>query len=323
LSSRYIAAKFAVTVFNFNDADRAIICLVAFADSKLEVREIAKAGLTFPSPTLLEVGEYRSMLPQLNDVVKKLELKLDASTGLAATQPGIKYIGSLTTESWTRSIEFLRRLMLVTADPKEGHKIVREADEFGGDAVNEAGGIELTGSLRKSMQVMLGGDGLAGVDGYLNLLEKGLLAPESDALLQAMASACLKELISLSPSDLCRDYYGKLTWITPFVTSLKIETRYSMAHVLATVASFELDVEGRKDEYAKLLNAYAENLETSVKIKAFEVLHGIKFQLIILRKRAGNWILDWTIVVPWKERVDRRGIVGKVCRAIKGSIGSQ
>jgi hypothetical protein len=165
----------------------------------------------------MEVEEYRKELPQLNDIVLKLSEKLDSTTGLAATQPGIKYIGSLTTESWTRAIEFLRRLMLVTSDPKEGYKIVREADVFGGEAVNEAGGIELTGSMRISMQKHLvgskAGSGWLGVEGYLNLLERGLLAPESDALLQAMASSCLKELISLSPSSLCRDYYSKLTWV--------------------------------------------------------------------------------------------------------------
>jgi hypothetical protein len=40
--SRYIAAKFANTIFPFGDPDRAVICLIAFADSKLEVREIGK-----------------------------------------------------------------------------------------------------------------------------------------------------------------------------------------------------------------------------------------------------------------------------------------
>jgi hypothetical protein len=47
-----------------------------------------------------------------------------------------------------------------------------------------------------------------------------------------------------------------------------------MSHVLATVASFDLEVEERRAEFASLLTNYAENLESPAKLKVFEIHHG-------------------------------------------------
>lgn len=101
--SKFSAAKFATTVFPFSNADRVAVCLVAYGDTRLEVREVARAGLLFQDPLDTTLLDYRKTLPNLESIVVAFMKKAESSSG-GASVPGAKYLGGLSTESWTRGI---------------------------------------------------------------------------------------------------------------------------------------------------------------------------------------------------------------------------
>lgn len=71
-----------------------------------------------------------------------------------------------------------------------------------------------------------------------------------------MAANCLQELISLSPSSLCQQYYSKLEWLKSFSSSLKPETRLALGQVLSSVSTNDLHNPDRKDSFMNLVNSY-------------------------------------------------------------------
>lgn len=178
---------------------------MAYSDAKLEVREEAKKGLKFPDMTFrsrdgIEAAEYRKLLPSLNAVVELLYSRSRLAPAVsAAGNAGVRYVGGLAAETFTRSLEFLRRLIIITAEPFEGKKVVLEAEEFGG--LDDFGGAVITGSLRievrahlrkgwvadqdavmdysEMMDIDERKDGESGMETYLNLIEKALSAQEA------------------------------------------------------------------------------------------------------------------------------------------------
>ncbi|KAJ3397973.1 hypothetical protein HDU92_000075 [Lobulomyces angularis] len=292
-SSKFVAAKFCNTIFPFCHSISKVVCLIASSDSKLEVKEEAKKGLKFPvvdfsSTNTVESEEYKKKLPTLDSMVNLLHRRLNKSPPLS-TSKAEKYLGGLTVETYSKSVEFLRKLIVIAADPVSGYKSIITAEEFGGGPNSEENAIVMNNeicffvkkylnelwNIENSNSVEIEYSEVSesntevekfGVKGYLDLVEMALLSPESDPLLQATASSCLKELISLSPSSLCKEFYSKLELLKPLIFGLKMDTRINISNIFALVSSNELElIPSRRTDFVSYLNFFYEALKDESK----------------------------------------------------------
>ncbi|CAB4480178.1 ARM repeat-containing protein [Rhizophagus irregularis] len=155
--ARFCAVKYAVSLFPFSHVLSRYICLLASADEKLEVREMASRGLAFPNsrapklypnqpddeikiPSFLEFVNFinnksiqrTEKVEQLNYDQSKSKFNLaipstmvlDASsfaqfnhTLQSGQSTGKKYVSGYRTEVYINILRFLRNLMIVNADP--------------------------------------------------------------------------------------------------------------------------------------------------------------------------------------------------------------
>jgi proteasome component ECM29 len=257
--------KYSNAIFPFSYPLARYISLVASADSKLEVREEGKRGLVFPEAPLdsnePSFETYRSKLPHIGDLSAFLK-KMEKKPRLSARAPGVKYVGSLTAEMYSISLEFLRRLIVAHADPKA------RLDELTmGTGDDEASKITEP-STRQSVRALISSlwtqgnemqvegennESSGAIKGYLYLIETALKSDEVDAVLQSVASTCLLELMSFGPSSLAESYRDKVDWIRGFLSSLKSETRVCMARILGIVSTSELNIADRSSHLSQLI----------------------------------------------------------------------
>lgn len=95
------------------------------ADEKLEIREEAKRGLTFPSARTLEensAADKESILPDFVQLVEKITLKsrtTKSSTDKIHTRPtfGKAFIMGFPSDVFIHILQFFRRLLITSADP--------------------------------------------------------------------------------------------------------------------------------------------------------------------------------------------------------------
>ncbi|KAH9265590.1 hypothetical protein BASA84_001594 [Batrachochytrium salamandrivorans] len=254
--ARYAAVKYAVRLFPFSLPIGRYICLLASADSKLEVREEAKRGLTFPErPPIGEnedeetklVAEWRLKLPNIGATVA---LFYDQSkrlrTGASSSRSGTRWILNMTIQTYTHLLEFLRSLIVYTADPRAQSNILGTEEN-----PNCLVGLQTRSRLSATFKAMweseqAGADAmlvdgpkglLTGLRGYIHFIEQALKSTSSDGVLQLVASSILLELISLGPLSLSLSYSDKVDWIKSFLSTTKAETRVYMSHILGIVAT--------------------------------------------------------------------------------------
>ncbi|GBC07937.1 hypothetical protein RclHR1_00780017 [Rhizophagus clarus] len=152
--ARFCAVKYAVSLFPFSHVLSRYICLLASADEKLEVREMASRGLTFPNskapklypnqpdeeikiPSFLEFVNFINnkssqrveKLEQLNHDQSQSKFNLTTSSTIvldpsslndilqSVQSTGKKYVSGYRTEVYINILRFLRNLMIVNADP--------------------------------------------------------------------------------------------------------------------------------------------------------------------------------------------------------------
>ncbi|KAL2912896.1 proteasome component M29 [Polyrhizophydium stewartii] len=271
--ARYVAVKYAVQLFPFSSAFGRYVCILASADSKLEVREEAKKGLRFPETPLVGADEaqeaeitskWRQTLPTVNDVVSLFfeQSKRHRSAGGAASG-ATKAVLNMTVDTYTHMLEFIRQLIVLTADPRARVSEIGAVDDPAGIALPQtrerlSALLQRMWDAEQGQEAAMDVDGgakpaMTGLRGYVYFIEQALKSGSADGVLQHTASSLLLELISLGPLSLSLSYADKADWIKSFLSTVKSETRDAMAHVLGIVATSGLAQPERLAQLKSLL----------------------------------------------------------------------
>ncbi|KAJ1537143.1 hypothetical protein HK096_003471, partial [Nowakowskiella sp. JEL0078] len=153
--ARYVSVKYANALFPFSNIEARFISLLASFDQKLEVKEEARRGLHFPrykySSGISEsesFEKYRKLLPNFGKSAHELLQKSRRSIIHIATGPGsghpsgLRYVGGITTDVYANLLSFLRRLLVIDADPS-ARQAMDAPNDITGPASN-SGGAEIT-----------------------------------------------------------------------------------------------------------------------------------------------------------------------------------
>jgi len=235
----YCEIKYCTTLFPFSHALSRYLCFMGSGNSRLEIRELSKAGLSFVNnqndlPSFKEIMDLINT--QILSKIKRNEFNVPFE-GQKITEI-IPYINA---ESYCAMLEFIRSLIIVTADPKV------QIDELG-KVTEETIMTKETSNKIKALLKTYWNDtknysnkNESPVNLYFTLLEMLLNIDLGNPMVHAIASACLFELVCFSPSELLANYHDKIAWIESFIYSLKMETRNSMSHILGIVATENAD----------------------------------------------------------------------------------
>ncbi|CAJ0835750.1 10586_t:CDS:10 [Entrophospora sp. SA101] len=254
--ARYCAIKYSINLFPFDHILSRYLCLLASSDEKLEVKEMASNGLSFPDPRSPKLypnePEKEIKIPSFNDLVnliysKSKQRSINLIEVLQTTRSfGKKYILGYRTDVYMNILKFLRNLIIASADPTS---IIDELSfELGGgettlinpntrNLVKEWIYHQWIKDQKSSENMDIDNSQASGsLNIYLELVEKGLDNEGIiDSLLQSTAASCLLELISLGPSSLSSSYVNRIKCV------IKLEVRNAMAHVLGIVSTSELE----------------------------------------------------------------------------------
>ncbi|KAF9962710.1 hypothetical protein BGZ70_007955 [Mortierella alpina] len=248
--ARFCAVKYATGLFPFSDVTSKYICLMTVADSKLEIREEAKNGLTFPKAGALNENSNSkkiSLLPDFGEFVEKIQRKSADSqrhTEESCTRPtfGKSFIMGYSSEVFIHILQFIRRLLITSADPDV---IIEESsNEY------ELQQFVFTPSTRERVKAWLKDmwatenridseqNSLAT---YISFLELAMNHQgPSEKGLHSTALTCLLELFSLAPSSLSQQYSHRLSWFKAYIGSTSAESRHAVAHILGIVGTDNL-----------------------------------------------------------------------------------
>ncbi|CAG8524233.1 10813_t:CDS:10, partial [Cetraspora pellucida] len=237
--ARYCAVKYAVSLFPFSNIPSRYICLLASADEKLEIREMALRGLAFPDPRDPKLypnePDKEIKIPSFSEVASLIDAKsaqrnqhlLDVLQTSQST--GQIYILGYRSDVYINILRFLRHLMIINADPTA--LIDDLSDELDGE-------IKLFDSNTRALVKTWIKDQLSPDQESQDVMD---IDVPQDTSLQFMASSCLLELISLGPSSLSRSYESKINWFKSFLSAIKLGVRNSMAHLLGIISTSELE----------------------------------------------------------------------------------
>ncbi|KAF9401765.1 hypothetical protein BGX21_000669 [Mortierella sp. AD011] len=248
--ARFCAVKYANALFQFSDISSKYICLMTVADEKLEIREEAKRGLTFPTARALEqnsAAEKESMLPDFAKLLEMITVKSRSSQTRAEElhlKPtfGKAFIMGFPSEIFIHMLQFFRRLLITSADPDV---IIEESsNEY------EIQQFVFTPSTRTKVKIWLRNmweldnqidNEQKTLSRYIFFLETALNHQGiHDKSLHSTALTCLLELFSLAPSGLSQQYANRLGWFKPFIGSPKAESRHAVAHIIGVVGTDNL-----------------------------------------------------------------------------------
>ncbi|KAI9097418.1 proteasome stabiliser-domain-containing protein [Phlyctochytrium arcticum] len=251
--ARHASLKYANTIFPSNYPLRMYLCLIGFVDEKPEVREEAKRGLSLPLPPTHgeDLVAWRQQLPPFREMAELLLKNSNVTDTVMIKPAGAAMVGSYTADMYDNSLRYLRKLLVLRADPEALPELSNVVDMGSLEA-------HTCEALAKHLHENLSGaEGAAAIKPYLTFIKIPLKEPDShDSLLQSIAAGNLLELISFSPSSLAASYMPRLDWLKSFIWSSKAETRISMANILAIVATAVLergDPEHRLEGVAKEL----------------------------------------------------------------------
>ncbi|KAF9207217.1 hypothetical protein BGZ49_000941 [Haplosporangium sp. Z 27] len=248
--ARFCAVKYANALFPFSDIFSKYVCLMTVADEKLEIREEAKRGLSFPTARALEensAAKKDSMLPDFAKLLDLINVKSRTSQNRAEElhlKPsfGKSFIMGFPSEIFIHILQFFRRLLITSADPDV---IIEESsNEY------ELQQFVFTPSTRTKVKAWLKNmweldnqidNEQKTLSRYIFFLETALnhQGPQ-DKSLHSTALTCLLELFSLAPSGLSQQYANRLGWFKPFIGSPKAESRHAVAHIIGVVGTDNL-----------------------------------------------------------------------------------
>ncbi|KAF9912670.1 hypothetical protein EC991_009406 [Linnemannia zychae] len=276
--ARYCAIRFATGLFPFSDVASKYVCLMTVADPKLEIREEAKRGLTFPTARALEENTAASQESILPDFIKLVDLiKLKSRTNQSRTEEihsrptyGKSFIMGFPSEVFIHFLQFFRRLLITSADPDV---IIEESsNEY------EIQQFVFTPETRKRVKAWLKDmwENESRIDNeqetlssYISFLEIAMnhQGPD-DKSLHSTALTCLLELFSLAPSSLSEQYSHRLGWFKPYIGSPKIESRHAVAHIIGIVGTDNL---GEANPQREVFLHFLRELQTVIKDKTKQV----------------------------------------------------
>ena len=104
---RYSALKYATQIFPFSHPFARFICILGAGDPKLECKEMAMNGLKVPS---------NAEAPKFSEMVTFCQQKLARPFSSSVQAPGLRYLKSYSTESYTHMLDFIRGCMVIEAD---------------------------------------------------------------------------------------------------------------------------------------------------------------------------------------------------------------
>ncbi|KAI9332879.1 proteasome stabiliser-domain-containing protein [Zopfochytrium polystomum] len=264
--SRYVACKFANALFEFSRPSARYIAMVAASDSKLEIREEGRRGLSFPEfPGGRLTAEdqairarFIAQLPSISRMTKFIQ-EMSKRPLQEARAAGVRYIGSLSAETFSIALDFIRKLLMVHSRPTI--KIETLADLHDGVA-------KVDNETRAELKIKLSSlddDDRSGVTTYLELIEMSLDSKEIDAALQVVASASLYEMISLSSSTLTAKFTSKRVWLKSFLSASRSETRLHIARILAILFTANLNSMQEMEDFTSIFDGLVRNVEEATK----------------------------------------------------------
>ncbi|KAJ3326394.1 hypothetical protein HDU93_002461, partial [Gonapodya sp. JEL0774] len=333
--ARFAAVRYATSLFPFSHAASRYVCLLASGDQKLEVRELARQGLKFPDPTPLS-GELRfKLLPSFGEVVSIIKersvwLKQKAHEANFASQSDShkasplvgRSIDGFSLDAYGILLEFLRDLMVVSADPANGQ--VSEVGNWVIHGVEEGdiGQIVEEGTrlcVQEWLALQWSGSGRSGIEGYLDFIQQCLGAPDGDAVLQSVAAACLLEVVSLGSAPLAAQFgNSKIEWFRTFLSATKLETRVAMARTLGVLVNgFSVDLNSAARQ--KVVGLLSDLLGIVQDAKAtVEHHHGA---LIAIGFVLGGYTLRYKNSFELDEQVMAESVLGNILRDLKTPHG--
>jgi len=235
----YCEIKYCTTLFPFSHALSRYLCFMGSGNSRLEIRELSKIGLSFVN--------NQNNLPNFKDIMDLIDtqilskIKRDEFNVPYEGQKITEIIPYINAESYCAMLEFLRSLIIVTADPKI------QIEELGKVTEETIMTKETSNKIKDLLRAYwndtknYSNKEESPVNLYFTLLEMLLNIDLGNPMVHAIASACLFELVCYSPSELLANYNNKIAWIESFIYSLKMETRNSMSHILGIVATENAD----------------------------------------------------------------------------------
>ncbi|KAG2172756.1 hypothetical protein INT43_000103 [Umbelopsis isabellina] len=242
-STIYVALKYANAIYPFSSVFARYICLLGSSSTatKLEVRDEASKGLRPFIHHENELTETPSSFPAsvFPDFVEMIEY-------ITNHRPHENYsyysksqsLHGFPVEVYTEILKFLRTVLVVTAN---GDNLI--IDETIEEKVDD--GMNENPVIRNNFAAMIhswweegeGSRNRQALDKWLRLIRNALDHDVQDAILQAKASTCLLEMISLGPTTVSRAFSDKLEFFKGFLASQKIETRASFAHIFGIIGS--------------------------------------------------------------------------------------
>ncbi|KAF9960381.1 hypothetical protein BGZ65_012418, partial [Modicella reniformis] len=285
--ARFCAVRYANTLFPFSDISSKYICLVAVADEKLEIKEEAKRGLTFPSASALEEnsssssGSKVSVLPDFAGLLQMISIKskLSQNQSEVHSRPtyGKSFVIGFPVEVFIHMLQFFRRLLITDADPDviiEESSNEYEIQQFVFTPTTRT-------RVKRWLQDMWDLDCKIDVEIktlslYISFLETALnhQGPQ-DKGLHSTALTCLLELFSLAPSGLSQQYAHRLGWFKPFIGSTKPESRQAVAHIIGIIGTDNLgDANSQRDVFRQLLRELHASIKDTTKKTTMDQRHG-------------------------------------------------
>ncbi|KAG0202738.1 hypothetical protein BGX28_004843 [Mortierella sp. GBA30] len=284
--ARFCAVKYVTGLFPFSDVFSKYVCLMTVADSKLEIREEAKRGLTFPKSgdVVASVTSQDLLLPDFAKLVETIKVKsLDSHyanrvemTHIGLTR-GTTFIMGYPAEIFMHVLQFTRRLLITSADLDV---IIEESsNEY------ELQQFVFTPSTREKVKSRLKDMWATEnrIDSeqkplalYISFLEHAMnhQGPYNKSL-HSTALTCLLELFSLGPSSLSQHYSLRLSWFKPYIGSSSAESRQAAAHILGIVGTNNLgSMNPQRDIFLQVLRELYAAVADRTKQTTIEQHHG-------------------------------------------------
>ncbi|RUP51830.1 hypothetical protein BC936DRAFT_145387 [Jimgerdemannia flammicorona] len=246
-SSRYIALKYANTIYPFSNVFARHISLLgtSLTVTKLEVKEEASRGLRpflhDNSFALSTTNIPPTVFPDFAELVEYVITHPPSQPYTLASKSPVVTRG-YPVEVYIEILTLLRTTLVVKAN--EDGAFANVAHERLSEKVEDGMGEdplmrEAFGRLVKSWwDEGEGSRHRRALEAWMKVIEDGISLHISDPGLHSAASTCFLEMISLGPSSLSKSMSTRPTgWIKPFLFSPKLETRESMSHIFGIVGS--------------------------------------------------------------------------------------
>ncbi|KAI9007097.1 proteasome stabiliser-domain-containing protein [Gaertneriomyces semiglobifer] len=322
--SRYIALKYGNVLFPDTYITSKWMCLYLTGDEKIEVKEEAKRGLRFPPSSGQDNQAYLKQLPSFESMSKFLLQKFRAPVPAGvASRPGLKWMGGMTTETYTQAILYLRRLMIVHATPDA---INTDSLIFDSDGWEEIETRETRKAIKDHLKAVWIDD-QEHLKAYMLLIENGLRHKSTDAPLQLVCACSLLELVQLCPG-FSEDYHQNVTWLQTLLSSLRAETRSAIGNVIGLLVA----AAGRPEDARSLVDATLRIAKDSSKQSTIESRHGSILALgYIISRLVCRWPAKWDSIVDkavveqciafMLEMLNEEGLLGAGACIALGEVG--